>query len=96
MIVLNLCNLTSLYFRHTKTPGFVHYPVVTGPLCFTFVLMFVDGAVVVESHSLLARICAHLALWWVLFYGLFFVVAFKDYAVGWELSMLSLGEISPV
>lgn len=93
ILVLNLFNLTSLYFRHIKTPHFVHYPVVTSPLCFTFMVMFANGAVMVGSDSFAVRICANVAVWWVLIYGLFFLIAFKDYAVGWELSVLSLGKI---
>lgn len=93
VLALNLFNLTSLYFRHLKTPHFVHCPVVTGPLCFTFMAIFVNGAVMVGSDSFAARICANVAVWWVLIYGLFFLIAFKDCVVGWELSVLSLGMI---
>jgi len=92
-LILNFLNLTSLYFRHHKTPLFVHYPVVTGPLCFTFVALFVNGAVVVGSNSLGARICANVAVWCVLVYGMFFLIAFRDCAIGMELSVLCLGKI---
>jgi hypothetical protein len=92
ILILNFLNLTSLYFRHHKTPHFVHYPVVTAPLCFTFMALFVNGAVVVGSNSLAARICANVAVWAVLVYGMFFLLAFKDYAIGMELSVLCLGK----
>lgn len=59
-------------------------------------VMFFNGAVMVGTNALPARICANVAVWWVLFYGLFFLVAFKDYAVGWEMSVLSLGKYFPV
>lgn len=55
--------------------------------------LFVNGAVVVGSNSLAARICANVAVWAVLVYGMFFLIAFRDNAVGLELSVLSLGKI---
>ena len=31
-------------------------------------------------------------MWWWLLYGLFFVIAFKDYAMAWEMVVLSTGD----
>lgn len=90
-LVLNLINLTSLYFCRLRAPRFVHYPVVSGPLAFTFVAILWNGAAMVNAHTFAARIVANIAIWAILLYGLFFLIAFKDYGIGWEMSILSLG-----
>lgn len=92
LLVLNYINLKTLYFRHLKTPPYVHIPVVTGPMAWTFVAILSNGAAMVNAQSYAARICANVAIWSILLYGLFFLLAFKDYAIGFELSALSLGK----
>jgi len=89
MLVLNFINLTFLYFWHPTTPRFIHIPVVSGPLAWTFVALFWNGAAMVHAHSLAARIIANIAIWSWLFYGLFFLVVFKDYTIGFALSVLT-------
>ncbi|MCJ1277296.1 hypothetical protein MMC21_005107 [Puttea exsequens] len=89
-IILNFFNLTSLYFRHRRAPPFVHVPVVSGPLALNFVMLFWTGAAAINVHNVVARVFANSFVWAILFYGLFFTVAFKDYAMGYALSLLSL------
>ena len=48
----------------------------------------------VNAHSLPARIVANIFIWSILAYGVFFVVAFKDYTIGFELSVLAAGMFS--
>ena len=91
MLVLNFANLTSLYFRHSTTPRLIHIAVVSGPLAWNFVAIFWNGAAMVNAHNLPARILANIAIWGILGYGLFFLLAFKDYTMGFELSILSAG-----
>ena len=43
----------------------------------------------VNAQSLAARILANVAIWSILFYGIFFMGAFKDYSIGFELAILS-------
>ena len=43
----------------------------------------------VDAQSLAARILANVAIWSILLYGIFFMGAFKDYAIGFELAILS-------
>ena len=43
----------------------------------------------VGAQSLAARILANVAIWSILLYGLFFMGAFKDYAMGFQLAILS-------
>lgn len=48
----------------------------------------------VGAHSLPARILANVVVWSILVFGFLFLVAFKDYTIGFELSILTLGKIS--
>jgi len=90
LLIINFFNLTLLYFRHPTTPRFVHIPVVSAPLAWTFVAIFWDGAAMVNAHSLPARILANIVIWGILVFGAFFILTFKDYTMGFELAILSL------
>jgi len=89
ILIVNFFNLSFLYFRHNTYPRFIHIPVVSGPLAWTFVALYWNGAIAVNAHSLIARIFANVAIWGILVYGLFFLVVFKDYTIGFELSTLA-------
>lgn len=43
----------------------------------------------VGAHGLAARILANLAIWSILGFGFAFLVAFKDYTMGFNLSILT-------
>lgn len=90
LLIVNFFNLTSLYFRHSTTPRFVHIPVVSAPYAWTFVALFWDGAAMVHARSLPAHILANIAIWGILGFGGFFILAFKDYTMGFALAILSL------
>ncbi|KJZ79788.1 hypothetical protein HIM_00502 [Hirsutella minnesotensis 3608] len=90
MLILNFVNLSSLYFRHNAYPRFIHAPAVSGPLAWTFVAIYWNGAIMVpHQHSLVARVFGNIFIWSILAYGSFFIVAFKDYTMGFNLSVLS-------
>lgn len=89
ILVINFFNLSSLYFRHNTYSRAIHFPAVSGPLAWTFVALYWNGAIAVNAHSLPARILANVAIWGILVYGLFFLVAFKDYTMGFALSYLT-------
>jgi len=89
MLIINFFNLSSLYFRHNTYPRFIHIPAVSGPLAWTFVALYWNGAIAVNAHSQAAYILANIAIWGILVYGLFFLVVFKDYTMGFALSTLS-------
>ena len=77
-IVLNFVNLSILYFRHNTSPRFIHGPVASGPLAWTFVAIYWCGAIMIHYQaSLAARIVGNVLIWSILVYGLFFIVAFK-------------------
>jgi len=89
ILVLNFFNLSFLYFRHNTYPRFIHIPVVTGPLAWTFVALYWNGAIAAHATGLAARILANVAIWGILVYGLFFLVTYKDYTMGFALSILT-------
>ncbi|MCJ1479433.1 hypothetical protein MMC13_008119 [Lambiella insularis] len=89
MLIINFFNLTFLYFRHSRMPRVIHIAIVSGPLAWNFVAIFWCGAAMVNAQHLAARILANIAVWGILGYGLFFLAAFKDYTMGFELSILA-------
>jgi len=89
ILIVNFFNLSALYFRHNTHPRLIHIPVVSGPLAWTFVALYWNGAIAVNAHSLPARILANVAIWGILVYGLFFLIVYKDYTMGFALSILT-------
>jgi hypothetical protein len=90
ILVLNFFNLTALYFRHNAYPRFIHTPTVSGPLAWTFVALYWNGAIMVyHPNNLVARIFANVFIWSILVYGLFFVFIYHDYTIGFSLSVLA-------
>ncbi|KAG6014209.1 hypothetical protein E4U54_005683, partial [Claviceps lovelessii] len=78
ILILNFINLSTLYFRHNTSPRFIHVPVASGPLAWTFVAIYWNGALMVHHpHNLVARIFGNIFIWSILAYGAFFIVAFK-------------------
>ncbi|KAL7628072.1 hypothetical protein AAE478_002268 [Parahypoxylon ruwenzoriense] len=89
-IILNFINLTSLYFRHPGYARFIHEPVVSGPLAWTVVAIYWNGAIMVpHPESLVARIFGNIFIWSILVYGLFYIIVYQDYTMGFNLSVLS-------
>ena len=70
---------------------------MTGPLCLAFMGVFVGVGVLVEGMMgwWWVRVGAYVAVWGMGMFGMFFVVAFGDYVVGWEMLVLLFGECSP-
>lgn len=89
LIIVNFFNLSSAYFRHSATPKAIHIAVVSGPLAWNFVALYWVGAVATNAHNLPARIVANIFIWGILVYGGFFLVAYKDWTMGMELSVLA-------
>ncbi len=77
ILIINFFNLTSLYFRHNTAPRLIHIGVASGPLAWTFVALYWDGAIAVHAHSLPARILANVSIWGILVFGLFFLAIYK-------------------
>lgn len=90
ILIINFFNLSFLYFRHNTHPRFIHIPVVSGPLAWTFVALYWNGAIAVNAHTLVARIFANIAIWGILVYGLFFLVIFKVCDVCWFVTLVGM------
>lgn len=89
LIIINFFNLSFMYFRHSTTPRLIHIGTVSGPLAWNFVALYWVGARAVNAHNLPARIVGNVFIWGFLTYGVFFLVAFKDYTMGFAMSILS-------
>jgi hypothetical protein len=89
LIVINFFNLSFAYFRHSTTPRLIHIGTVSGPLAWNFVALYWVGAVMVHTNHLAARIVANVFIWGWAGYGIFFLAAYKDYTMGYALSVLS-------
>jgi hypothetical protein len=90
ILIANLFNLTSLYFRHSKTPIWIHAPVVAFPYAWNYVAILWDGAAAVHARNLPARILANIVIWGIMVIGGFFLAAFKDWTMGIAFAILSL------
>jgi hypothetical protein len=90
ILVLNFFNLSSQYFRYNAYPRFIHWPVVSAPLAWTFVAIYWNGAIMVpHPYNLVARIFGNVFIWSILVYGWFFIAVYKDYTMGFSLSVLA-------
>ncbi|KAI1436142.1 DUF1774-domain-containing protein [Xylaria sp. CBS 124048] len=90
MLILNFFNLSMMYFRHSRYARFIHAPVVSGPLAWTFVAIFWNGAIMVpSSQTHVARIFGNIFIWGILLFGMFFIVVYRDYTMGFNLTVLS-------
>lgn len=90
LLVINFINLSALYFRHNTYARFIHTPVVSGPLAWTFVAIYWNGAIMVpRGDALVLRILANVFIWSILAYGSFFLAMYNDYTMGLSLSVLT-------
>ncbi|KAJ6782304.1 hypothetical protein PWT90_00627 [Aphanocladium album] len=90
VLIVNFVNLVSLYFRHNTYPRFIHAPVVSGPLAWTFVAIYWNGAIMVpHQNSLVARIFGNVFIWSILAFGMFFLGVYNDYTMSFSLSVLA-------
>ncbi|EFX05992.1 histone deacetylase [Grosmannia clavigera kw1407] len=92
VLAANFINLSTLSMRHPLAShplALVHLPTVAGPLAWTFVALFWNGAIAVpHAHSLFARVTANIFVWSILGYGLLFILL-GDISMGFLLSVLA-------
>lgn len=91
LAVVNWLQLTVGYFRYPNSPNSQHVAVFAMPLAFAYVTLFWDGACAVHAHHVGARIVANVFVWTWVVYGGFYLVVFKDWAMGFSLSVLAAG-----
>lgn len=68
----------------------VHATVTALPLSWLLYTLFWNGAVMVGSNALAARIVANVFIWNFLFVPLFYLVIYRDWAVGFSSAILTL------
>jgi hypothetical protein len=88
LLIINFINLTFAYFRHPTTPRVIHIATISGPYAWNWVALFWCGAAMVHASSLPARIAANIFIWAIFLFGLFFLAVYKDYTMGFALSVL--------
>lgn len=89
--VIQFLQLTALYFRHPLLPRWIHSPVVALPLTFTFFLVLLNGAVMVNCIGMACRVLANVTIWGILVFAGFFLAVFRDWHVGFATAFLSAG-----
>ncbi|KAI9710255.1 MAG: hypothetical protein M1820_002748 [Bogoriella megaspora] len=93
LIILNFANLGIAYIRFPFKKGesriITHTAVLAGPLSWTFVALFWDGAAMMHATGFGARLFANVMVWTWFLWGAFFLSAYKDYATGFSMSILS-------
>ena len=94
LLIINFFNLSFAYFRHSTTPRLIHIGTVAGPLAWNFVALYWVGAVAFHSTHIVGRIVANVFIWGWLGYGVFFLAAYKDYTMGFALSVLAFCKFS--
>lgn len=90
LLFASFFNLSLAYFRHSFTPLSIHIGALSGPLAWSFAVLYSAGTAAVRSTHLVARITAHLSICDWLGYGMFHLATYKDYVVGLAPSMLSV------
>jgi hypothetical protein len=90
ILIVNFINLSACYFRHNTYARFIHWPAVSAPLAWTFVAIYWNGALMVHHPTnLVARIFGNIFIWSILAYGMLYIYLYKDYTMGFSLSVLS-------
>lgn len=89
LLVVNFFNLSFAYFRCPSAPFSVHTGVVAGPLAWNFAALYWFGAIVFPSTHVLGRLAANASMWGWLGYGVFFLRAYRDFLIGFALSLIS-------
>ena len=90
LLVVNFFNLSLAYFRHPAVPRVAGFGVLTGPLAWNFTALYWTGAVLFGSSHLASLCLTYLSVWGWLGYGAFYLVVYRDHALGLALAALSL------
>lgn len=77
-LILNFLNLSWLYFRFDRVPTLIHASVISGPLAWTFVAIYWNGALLVpDLQSLVTLVIGNVFIWGIFGYGAFFICIFR-------------------
>jgi len=89
--IINFLHMAMAYFRNPRTQRLIHLPVFAMPLTWTFFSLYWNGAVMVHCHGLACRIVANVFIWTFLGFAGFYLLAYKDYYVGFSMAFLIAG-----
>jgi hypothetical protein len=89
LLIINFMNLVFAYFRHSTTPRAIHIATLSGPLAWNFVALDWCGAIALHTNHEAFRIVCNVLIWGWLGFGLFFLIAYKDYTMSFALSLLA-------
>lgn len=90
ILVAHFINQHTCYWRCSGLPAFVHLSAVAGPYAWTLTAIFWNGAVVVDSNSLAARIVANVFIWVIFVVGVGHIIFSQDHLFGYCMSFLTL------
>jgi len=91
VLIVNFFQLVAAYFRNPTAPRLIHLPVTALPLTFSFFMILWNGAVMIHCHGLACRVLANVAVWGIAAFAGFYLLAFKDYYVGFATAFLAAG-----
>jgi hypothetical protein len=98
VLIANFVNIWGLYtsqkpwkIRNLSQIFLIHMPVAALPFSWLFFAIFWNGAVIVGSQSLAARIVANVFIWNFLLVPTFFLAIYRDWSIGLSSSALMLG-----
>lgn len=98
VLIANFVNILALYtsqkpwkIRNLSQIFLIHMPVAALPFSWLFFAIFWNGAVIVGSQSLAARIVANVFIWNFLLVPTFFLAIYRDWSIGLSSSALMLG-----
>lgn len=88
--IINFFNLTNLYFLHRTNPTFIHIPTASGPLAWSFVAIYWNGALMLHHPAhFVARVLGNVFIWSIPAFGYICLILFNDYTMGFNLTVLS-------
>lgn len=98
VLIINFFNILGLYTSQApwKLKSFssillLHMPVAALPFSWLFYAIFWNGAVLVGSQSLVARIIANIFIWNFVLVPTFFLAIYRDWSIGLSSSVLVFG-----
>lgn len=94
VLASNFVGLTIAYRRCSKLPLGVHVPLLSGPLAFNFVALFMVGSANSGEGCPVVEMFATVFVWSFLVYGVVYLGVYKDYTMGFALSVLMAGKSS--
>lgn len=96
-VILNFFNILTLYVAHKtyaikplSNYALIHLPTAALPFSWLLYLLFWNGAVVVGSNGLVARIIANIFVWDFLLVPTILLILYRDWAVGFSSAALQL------